>query len=168
MSQQTPYIIVVDVDNVRAAKAFRKGYEDLLRLWPQIEAVNLITSEARRKEDEEEAERYRKEKEQFDKEMKAYLEWKPSFFNPRPTMPLPVHSSRWYYRSINTNYNWFLSNYESVRDDLKHCLNVAEAAVGPYRMSEHQVQAMVEWEDGSRIDAIKNEMAVHHKYKGAV
>lgn len=47
-----------------------------------------------------------------------------------------------------------LSEHKSIFDQLKHMKGIAGAAECPYRMTEHQVEDMIAWEDGSKIDDI--------------
>lgn len=162
------YIIVVDVDNVRAAKAYRKGYEDLLRLWPQIEAMNAVKAAESRKEWEADEALRLKRREEYNAALaeyhlasKAYEAWTPKLFgSERPPYPCrPYNLDLFYVPSYtNSNHDRFLRLYESIRRDLKHMMDVAEAATGPFRMTEHQITEMVRWEDGTRIDWVKKDV----------
>jgi hypothetical protein len=165
------YIIVVDVDNVRAAKAFRKGYEDILRLWPQIEAKNAVKAKASRAmvaEHQKAIDRAQAEHdaahEEYRLALKAHEEWTGSFLSKGSRPELPAYPSQsWWLNHLrmhrpSNNHDWFLEKYESIKADVKHMMNVAEAATGPYRMTEHQIARMVAWEDDSKIDAIRKDV----------
>lgn len=150
------FVIVIEADNKRAAAAYQKGLEDLERIWPQImayaEAVDSQTMASYERKLEEyklEVEEGRKRLERYEEELRAW-ENGGVFRGARPIYPgIGIYD--------HPRKPWRLKKdlYESIRADLQHMANVAGAAIGPFRMTEHQVKMMVAWEDGSKIDKIK-------------
>lgn len=99
------YTIVIDVDNFRAERAYKKGLEELEEIWPQIEvhcanveALKAAAEEARealeQKMYEEALEEYNRLKalyEEDENNERAYKEWfKTSMWDrgPKPLKPL--------------------------------------------------------------------------------
>lgn len=166
------YIIVIDVDNKRALAAYQKGWNDIQRLWPQVEAYCAERdAKALAKWEEREAEKVERQK-KFDAACEAYgeskkkvEEWHASSPFTRLTTTCPVEAPMPgydYIRGSVTNINYkpgrYIDKFESIRNDLKHMLDIAGAATGPYRMTEHQVADMVKWEDDTHTDNIRKEM----------
>lgn len=154
MSQN--FIIVIDADNSRASAAYQKGLADIERIWPQIESYSKAKDAERNAEYEKKLSVYEaQEKKNHD----AYIQYSQD-------MEAWLSSSSWCRGSPPSRpFNDFclppympcsiFGKYCSVKADLKHMADVASAAIGPFRMTEHQVDEMVSWEDGSAIDRIK-------------
>lgn len=156
------FVIVIEADNRRALAAYQKGLADLDLIWPQLMDYAARMDEKR---NERIVERRREREKilreywaQFDAHEQAVREWersasffrgeRPRFAAMRPYLPsAPTESVNAHRRS-----------YESIRAELQKMANVAGAAIGPYRMTEHQVQTMIAWEDGSRVESIKADM----------
>lgn len=118
-------------------------------------------------------ERYDKSKAIYDAQIKAYDEkraqWestKNNFFSgDKPTRPrmesgwMDLSSPR-YPRVSNDEIH--KQYYESIKEELTNKYNLADAAIGPFRMTEGDVQRMIAWEDGSKVAALlKGEMPKH-------
>jgi len=154
----TDFVIVVEVDNKRAAAAYQKGLDDLDRIWDQLmlyaeqmdAPLNAVRdAELARLEDDERA-------------FKAYLEdlkrWRTSsIWSSEPEPQMPAMPRMWSHFDFYSK-DRYRNSYISVRAELQHLANVAGAAIGPYRMTEHQIREMVGWEDGSRIALMKEKM----------
>ena len=150
------FVIVVEVDNKRAHAAYLKGLADLDLIWPQLMEHARKEDEESNKEELKQLDKYNREMGIFKENMAEYqkklAEWESSvlFRGLKPScliMPPPCRSS--YYRQSME------SVYESMRSELKRLADLAGAAIGPYRMTEHQVAEMVGWEDGTKIGRIK-------------
>ncbi len=155
------FIIVVDVDNKRASAAYIKGLSDLELIWPQILCYSCkkdkILSESRSQiQDEYDAEmaEYKSKTDDYSRRFAAYNNGgffrgarPPIEYIHRPRPPAELFTNRSY-----------CSRYESIRAELKRMADLSGAALGPYRMTEMQVGEMIAWEDGSRIDMIKQEI----------
>jgi hypothetical protein len=163
------FIIVIEADNKRAHAAYLKGLEDLERIWPQIVEWAAITDEAsekryKQKDEEEAAEQARCQAavDSYKDQMKTYNS---SIFGGKaPDRPYLEEARldsefRLYKKLSKMHRTSALETYVSTREDLQHMANVAGAAIGPFRMTEYQVKAMVSWEDGSTIDKIKARIA---------
>lgn len=140
------YVIVIDVDNVRATAAFKKGMEDLDRLWGQL-VVYCANKQAIAKEKyDKEKLKYDVDYEAYQLEMKAYRDWSYSMKGSVPNLPM--------FPYVPPTPRHPIRGYESVKAQLEHMYNVASSAIGPYRMTEHQVEEMIGWENGKTIDGI--------------
>jgi len=148
------FVIVIEADNKRAAAAYRKGLEDLDLVMPQ-----LLAAAATRDETRNEA------------HAKAMEEW-------HAQAPVLELDSCWLpgkRAAAEERYSWAVLHHnirkphnfagreqaalESVRAELKRMCDIAEAAIGPYRMTEHQVAEMIGWGDGSRVERLKLQYA---------
>lgn len=180
------FVIVIDVDNVRAREAYKKGLRDLDLAMPELigyaekqDAAQLAVIEAHRAE-------YKAAEAEKNKKFQAYLDYKEalgryeqeyrewlaaghdSFWGsskvPKPVKPaevsLPSLSSSSFYTyersliSLPAEYETAVWRYKQVRVALKEKLDLANAALGPFRMTEHDVRSMVSWEDGSEVAKI--------------
>lgn len=175
------FVIVIDVDNKRAYKAYSKGMQDLMDVWPQLMVAGekaeqeyaqasvvyqQKATEIREKEKKEREERKAKQ-EAYNQEYKRWLSSSPLFRGDEPKDPYPwpfVGSSMFdleaqIHRVTKPRMGMGTQFYKSIRDELQKMLNLAGAAAGPYRMMESQVHTMIEWENGTRVqqllDAIK-------------
>jgi hypothetical protein len=154
------FVIVVEVDNKRAHAAYLKGLADLDLIWPQIHDRARKEDEESSKEELKQLDKYNREMALFKEKMAEYHQkledWGSSvlFRGPKPSCPimLPPCRSSYYRQSME-------SVYESMRSELKRMADLAGAAIGPYRMTEHQVSEMVGWEDGTQIGRIKATIA---------
>lgn len=158
------FVIVIEADNVRARKAYQKGLDDLDRVLPQLLVVaQRQDDEARRKREEKQAKELQEQQKEMDemrewfKASAALAKWEASSCWTRGDRPV-VPPEPWHYPRIRY-YEYPLPEHKqsllSIRSQLKHMLDVAAAAIGPYRMTEHQVARMVEWEDGSEIERLQ-------------
>ena len=154
------FVIVVEVDNKRAHAAYLKGLADLDLIWPQIHENARKEDEESSKEELKLLDKYNREMALFKEKMTEYHQkledWESSvlFRGQKPSCPimLPPCRSSYYRQSME-------SVYESMRSELKRMSDLAGSAIGPYRMTEHQVAEMIGWEDGVQIDRIKARIA---------
>lgn len=156
------FVVVIEVDNKRALAAYKKGLADLDLLWPQLMEHAQKVDGKRKERYTADIEEYEKDEadrkarwERYDRDLK---EWtgKAMFRGPRPESP-GIYGLSWSTRPYQPSY--LRSTYEGIREDLKRMTDLAGAAVAPYRMTEYQVKEMVGWEDGSRIEQLKAQMA---------
>jgi hypothetical protein len=161
---ENKFIIVIEADNKRAHAAYTKGLEDLDLLWPQIVEHSTRRDARNQAWYEKELAIYKEQQVKAEQMQAAYDEelkrWRNSMrMSPRPVEPPELYMARSYYlRMEPLKYPPHIKYYESIRAELKRMADLAGAALGPYRMTEHQVQEMIAWEDGSRIESIKLEM----------
>lgn len=152
------FVIVIEADNKRAAAAYKKGLNDLELIWGQVEAACFPIDEKRRKQKEEENAEHQEKIRLHDEAMEKYEAWENDrslFKGPRMYPPC--------YPDLDFRFDFFpsgISKYESIRDELKRLHIIANAALGPFRMTEYKVIEMAGWEDGSRIEAIKQELGI--------
>lgn len=150
------FVIVVEVDHLRARAAYRKGMDDLQEIWPAV-------MQYAEKLDAESAERAIKRREERAKEQAAYHEgllayqkdmvkWQAAIFKgPMPSYPLePLSYYSWDYPGSSQ-----VLSYQTTMSTLKAKLELAEAAQGPFKMTEHDVASMIAWENGTRVADIK-------------
>jgi len=153
MSNQ--FIIVIEVDNVRAAAAYQKGLEDLNIVWPQLmvyadkqDTAKQIEYNAKLLKHEQKQKVYQ---DSWDNYYTAVKEWeeKTIFRGSRPESPD-------YYFPIMPPYPppSVTGYYRSIKIELQDKANLANAATSPYRMTENQVKEMIAWENGERIEEI--------------
>lgn len=171
----TDFVIVVDVNHKRAQKAYAKGLRELAELWPQVELYCAIEGEKLRKAAEEEsAAELRKEAERRarrDAELKAYEAreaereaWRSAtpFFRGEcpPSLPYPFSDGHayWVSKPIRARPEAPMEFFNSIKAELQRMSDIACAATGPYRMPEHKVYRMVEWENGEAIERIRLRM----------
>jgi hypothetical protein len=158
------FIIVVEVDHLRAQSAYRKGMDELNLIWPQLmvyaESVDGPRNERVRKGREDYEEQMNRYFQRMDEHNKRVNEWERGgmFRGPRPSMDIDMMFDRPRLPYSFDRIDMKRSSYESVRKELKRKADIANAAVSPYRMTESQVHEMVAWEDGSRIERLKNEI----------
>lgn len=172
----TQYVIVLEVDNHRAQAAYAKGLHDLDAAWPQIMqyakekdriadealAVMAASYEANKKRDAEQFERDREVR-------RRYQEWwnSTSFFKgPMPPEPSSMsmtarqsHHMVYLETLMRHHTDSRVRHYERIRKHLQDRVALAGAAVSPFKMTEQDVLAMIAWEDGTRIEEIKKEVA---------
>jgi hypothetical protein len=129
------FVIVIEADNKRAFAAYSKGLDDLDRVMPQL----MLVADER---DKAATERYEKAKAEYEAKLLAFRKCRGVFaLHEWPIEPWRPALARDY--------------LESVRRNLVHMRDVAAASMGPYRMTEWQVDAMVGWEDGSEVERLK-------------
>lgn len=156
------FVIVIEADNKRSHAAYLKGLADLELIWPQIVSHATSIDAAEKKILDAEQAQYQQEMAAYEEayakhkeDQKAWEEHIGFFAKPKPFFtqfpPSPPFRSSYLCKAME--------RYESTRSELKHMADVAGAALGPYRMTEHQVEEMVGWEDGSRIERIKTSIA---------
>jgi hypothetical protein len=157
----TDFIIVIDADNKRALAAYQKGLADIERIWPQIEPYAS-------KKDEESSREYKVKTDAYEECSRRNMEVDRKYYEALESWE---KTSSWCrgsppsrpYTEINLppyRPASILAYYSSIRAELKHMADVAGAALGPFRMTERQVKAMVGWEDGSTIESIKARVVV--------
>lgn len=156
------FVIVIEVDNKRAAAAYHRGVFDLELIWPQIEkyaaaADHRRSAEEARKEAEYDVARaiYLESMDAYRRSMDAWRS-RPTLFRGRPprfSVPRPPIPPSMFLSHSESGF------YKSMRGELHRMANLAQAAQGPFLMTEHQVAAMIAWEDGSRIEQIKARIA---------
>lgn len=153
------FIIVIEVDNIRAAAAYGKGLDDLAVVWPQL----MFFAEKEDKEHQIKYDallaNYKKEKLQYEQADAYYdqavKEWenKKIFQGSRPIRP------EWQYPYFPDLVHYsFVRYYNSIRNELQDKFNIANAACTPYRMTEYQVKEMITWEDNSKIESLMKEI----------
>lgn len=152
------FVIVIEADNKRAAAAYKKGLDDLELIWGQVEAACLPIDEKRRKQKEEEDAEHQEKVRLYDEAMAKYDAWKSDkslFKGAAPRLPwYPDRLSLFYFEPSA------IDQYQSIRAELKRLYTIAEAALGPFRMTEYKVMEMAGWEDGSRIEQIKKDLGI--------
>lgn len=160
------YTIVIDVDNFRAERAYKKGLDELEEIWPQIEiycqkkedAIKPL-QEAIRQENKAEWERWQKKDEEKREQRRKWKAWKEStdWFKG----PEPERGDRFVLPPLDTPVptDYARERYEGIHARLKRMYTIANAAIGCYRMTEEDVMEMAGWEDGSRIAKILKEIA---------
>lgn len=169
----TQYVIVIEADNKRALAAYLKGLADLDLIWPDLMAAAKAKDDAEEELDrqataqrEKNAKERKEELERYEREYKEWSEWKArSFFHNRP--PKPVYPLE-FTHGIDLNersypsFNIFgeVHRIQRIRDELRRMADVASVALGPYRMTEHQVSDMIEWESGASVFRLKEQMGV--------
>lgn len=151
------FVIVVEVDHLRARAAYRKGMDDLQEIWPAVmefaeslDAAQLKRIQALEAKLKQEQEAYKTALRQYNKD---FAKWELSVFKGAP--PLKPYDPTVYYDSswdLGVSYK---RSYESTMTSLKSKLDLAEAAQGPFKMTEHDVAAMIAWENGTRVADIK-------------
>jgi hypothetical protein len=161
----TEFIIVVEVDHQRAQAAYRKGMADLDLIWPQLmahaEAVDGPRNERIRKDRETYLQSHERYMARLAEHSERVEEWERGgmFRGPRPEMDMQLLLDRPRLAYGGFEYpDMQRKAYESIRNELKLMADIAGAAISPYRMKESQVRGMIAWEDGSRIERIKNEI----------
>lgn len=153
------FVIVIEADNKRAHAAYLKGLADLDLIWPQLMLHADRVDGQRNAAIEAEDERKRHDLEAYLEALRDHGEavkrWERSVFRgQRPTPPLRPYGIGMSYASYLGMKDGQRRSYESIRAELKHMADVAGAATGPFRMTEHQVRRMVAWEDGSRVEEL--------------
>jgi hypothetical protein len=159
--------VQIEIDNVRACAAYKKGLDDLLKIWPAIVAMaekeDAPYLERRRVEKEKADEAHKKYLEQMAEYQKTVREWEemPSSFwgkGERPLVPesvifdqenlrrSPYHPTRIEEPAIN--------RFLRVKNELEHNRDVASGAMRPYAVNPVEAARMVQWENGTTIAAI--------------
>lgn len=163
----TEFVIVVEVDHLRAQAAYRKGMDELNLIWPQLMAYAEAVDGPRN-------ERIRKSRDDYEHAMNAYFErmaeharrvseWEHGgmFRGSRPSMDIDLMLDRPSPSYASDSTDAHRRFYESIRNELKRKYDLANAAISSYRMTESQVQEMVAWEDGSKVERLKSEVGNH-------
>lgn len=169
---KTEFIIVIEADNRRAHAAYLKGLADLDLIWPQLMAyaasIDDPINELINKESDEWTQIQRNKMEEFNSYDEAMAIWRKSkkiLRGPAPSVPSPA--SRHYSHGYAFEHkDRMRSAYESMRAELKRMADLAGAALGPFRMSEDKVAEMISWEDGSKIEYIKQRIQKHEQTEG--
>lgn len=172
------YVIVVQVDHVRAQKAYAKGLSDFDLAAPEIIAL----AEARDQWQKERYERamaihkevYDDYKVKFEAEKVKIEEWRASirareewessgkWRNIPRVLPQPIPKfSMGYAPPAPSRGNWpqnCAARHRDIRQGLVNKLSLAGAAMQPFNMTEHDVMFMVSLEDGSYVAKLKNNL----------
>lgn len=152
----TEFVIVVEVDNKRARAAYAKGMADLDLIWPQLMASAERIDDVRRTAAEERKAKRKAEAEKYKREV---AEWENAcswLRGEKPSMPLSLYYGQYPADYFDWHHTTQRQVYESIRDELRQKFNLADCATQAFRMTEDQVTEMVKWENGTRIDALKN------------
>jgi len=126
----TRYIILIEIDNKRAAKLYREAHDGIETLWPGIEAYCAPTD----KEKQEEA----------NAEMAEYL--KDTGESRLFRLP-PYHYGRPYL---------LINRFTAQRSTIKRGLAIASQAISPYKVTEEQALLLADIESGDWIRRIEN------------
>jgi len=163
------FIIVVEVDHNRAKKAYQKGYDDFMSVYPkllenakkvdeknnELEIMEEIRISNKRKEIEKAREKYKIDKSNWDNTSK-WTRGEP------PKIPegcyayygtlLPFKS----YDEISKHYRTFyVEGVEHTKKSIEDKLNLSMAAEKNFQMTEYDVKDMIRWENGQNIEDIK-------------
>ena len=161
---QQPFIVVIEVDNVRAAQAYAKGVANLEAAMPEIlfhaerydtirhnEAVEASAKKQKAMDE------YFRLMEEHDEAEEAHAKWRKASAWSRGEEPVrttrPSHPYVLYnlYDRHDRLYTSAANNYKSQLDRLKDRANLAVLAVSSFRMTEHDVKQMLAFEDGSAV-----------------
>lgn len=168
----TEFVVIVEIDNKRALAAFQKGLDDLDALWPAIEASckshDDAVEEVERKKQEffdENLPRFRELQKQYIKANEDHLaRWKKwdeggVFCGAEPKAPRKpkelIELQAVLFPPYPVTYPKMIEDFRQRREDLKVLRNLASAATAPYKVKEEVALAMIGWESGEKIDAIK-------------
>lgn len=137
------FVIVLEVDNVRAARAYSGALAAFDAKMPDMRASA----------------------EQRDRNCRAVKEAQRALHD--SVAPKPVRN----WRGRVTNHTEIMLHESrapmvypssphtesllSIRHDLAYMSKLASAAVGPFRMTERQVADMIAWEDGSQLEHLE-------------
>lgn len=148
------FVIVIEADNKRAAAAYRKGLEDLDLVMPQLLAAAATRDEKRNEAHAKAMEEWHAQAPVLELDG-CWLPSKRAAAEDSYRREVVLHNIRQPRNFAGREQ----SALESVRAELKRMCDIAEAAIGPYRMTEHQVAQMIGWEDGSRVERLKLQYA---------
>lgn len=130
MSSQPQYIVVVEIDNKRALAAYQKGQRELAGLMPELmEHAKRFDKWKQERNEREEAENMRK----YGRKHEGLISW-----TSRP----------------DQGYQTTLVQMK-LDDECK----LAGVAMSPYRVEERRALEMISWEDGTRIESLKQGMS---------
>lgn len=163
------YIIVVEVDNKRAYNAYKKGMEDLELIWGQIVYHCQKVDEKKQTDYEEKRKIYEESVKKIDNEHKIkydkycqdivkYENNKNRVFGKLPQPEYVSSFSDSWNLDIPENPLLFgstLDYFTSIKKELKNKLDLSSVAISPFKMTEHEVHQMIEWEEGNKIQGIK-------------
>lgn len=149
------YIIVIEVDNKRAALAYLTGMRHLDAAWPQLLAGATDADKAESDEHEALMLKYKAEMEEWE-QMKANqgppaiprfyaFSWSAKPIPPaNPVRPEPI-------RPYCFPRTTAVARLYKIRRDLRHMVNVSTAAVAPFRITEWALETMLKWESGQHV-----------------
>ncbi|MFA7291888.1 MAG: hypothetical protein WC023_06525 [Rhodocyclaceae bacterium] len=157
------FIIVIETDHKRALAAYTKGLADLDLFMPQLLEACKAKDEAAIKRYEEQcaardaaSKKEDEEHEEFIRQHEALRAWLADSWprGPRPPEPKwPTYRSGLVQRPSAPTLRRDV--FQSIRAELVRMRDIAGAAIGPFRMTEGQVTRMVAWENGSRIERLR-------------
>ncbi len=158
------FIIVIEADNKRAHAAYLKGLKDLEVIWPQIvafceeeHAENLAQYAEQQKIRDKKYTQLKQISDEYERQLTHWQNSSTWCRGPRPIGPYPcsIMDDIWAYFYASPTNN--ISKYLSIRAELQDMANLAGCAISSFRMTEYKVKEMIKWEDGSRIEEIKQE-----------
>lgn len=171
------YIIVIEVDNVRAFNAYSAGMQRLALVWDQILFGAGKIDQIRMGEYEAKLENYRKAVEFFEEKQRKQeadyradyarweaekADWQNRWFRgddePRPPM-LPYCLLSGSYPSAPHPPGLVVDHYKSIRAELAAKAGLAGAAVAPFKMPEYEVAKMLAWADGTKVHQLLEDLA---------
>lgn len=173
MNTQVRYVIVVEVDNVRARAAYAHGLADLDLAMPAIMAIAkeqddkaIAEATANRAAYNAKMQQYLEERAAYDAAKAAKAEWDAKgVFNRGPVPHVPPRPERNYAyefmprpRLIHATET-HAYRYNKIREAMVDKLNLATAATKPFSMTEYDVQYMVACEDGSYVKNLQEDLA---------
>ena len=149
------YIIVIEVDNKRAAFAYQTGRRDLEAAWPRLIAGATAMDKAVDDEHEARMATYQAEladwvklKDEHDNAEVPRKHLFSAWSRPKlPKKPLPSAPIRPYSYPRTSK----VSALYKIRRDLIHMVNVATIAVAPFRITEWALETMLKWERGEHV-----------------
>ena len=161
------FIIVVEVDHNRAKKAYQKGYDEFMSIYPsllensrsvdeknrQLVEIEELNIQAKYKELEKQNDKYRADYEKW----QAISKWSRGLPPEKPNGYSSCPISRFNYRTPCREFNlsFFVEGLEHTKKSIKDKLDLAVAAEKNFQMTEYSVKDMIRWESGQNIEDIK-------------
>ena len=157
------HVIVIEVDNKRAAAAYQKGLEELDLIWGQLEAWAVGMKKKQEEDYEKKLAEWDRKKERLDaKEKEVWVRRWWSF----GLKIYDADASLW--NATKDNYLahiWpdpsfidHVKEINSLRQELVDMKTLSQVAIAPLRITKQKVKEMVAWENGERIDLIKRKI----------
>ena len=132
------YVIVLEVDNVRAAKAYAKGLADLDEIYDQL-LIKAAQRDAERNALMEAEKAVQAAKEAYYESIGKLIH-----FSDRPFHFMFPYKSR------------SVFCVQDIRLQLEGKKKMAEMAISSFRLTESDVHMMIRWEDGSEVEYLKD------------
>lgn len=159
------YEITIQVDNIRAMKAYQKGNDDINFHWLALEQIALQSDEYAKCLVQAKIDMQIKIEEENKKNMDKYRhmeivwnEWSRSnsFFRGKEPERPPFFYDR-YFSNRGCYPSYIPSKHKellSIKDRLSRKLALASAATAPFNMKENDVHWMLRWETDENIEAL--------------